>query len=120
MYRSVIDEVVTRIKPDFVQEGVDECASEPPQGPASMPVSRGLSPPAALTQVHPGRAPRSVGDKAAAEWRAERTASEVLHARCFPLQRGRNSALHPFSGWRNVDTNPFLKCHEGTCDQQLL
>ncbi len=65
MYRSVIDEVVTRIKPDFVQEGVDECASEPPQGPGSMPsspVSRGLRPPAALTQVHPGRAPRSVGD----------------------------------------------------------
>ncbi len=28
IYRSVIDEVVTRIKPDFVQEGVDECASE--------------------------------------------------------------------------------------------
>ena len=28
IYRSVIDEVVTRIKPDFVQEGVDECAFE--------------------------------------------------------------------------------------------
>ena len=28
MYRSVIDEVVTRIKPDFVQEGVDECVTE--------------------------------------------------------------------------------------------
>ena len=65
MYRSVIDEVVTRIKPDFVQEGVDECVTESLQGPGSMPpslVGRGLSPPAALTQVHPGRAPRSVGD----------------------------------------------------------
>ena len=26
IYRSVIDNVVTRVKPEFVQEGVNECA----------------------------------------------------------------------------------------------
>ena len=65
IYRSVIDEVVTRIKPDFVQEGVDECAFERLEWTVSMTqssVDRGLRPPAAVTQVHPGRAPRSVGD----------------------------------------------------------
>ena len=36
VYRAVIDEVVSRVKPEFVGEGVDECAALPQPGSAAF------------------------------------------------------------------------------------
>jgi hypothetical protein len=100
VYRSIIDDVVVRVKPEFVGDGVDECAlawfirrptSRPPLCEGRH-LNQGAEPRADAggeAQSGARRAARALGDKAGADWRTGRAAgSTAVRLRAPPRLSG--------------------------------
>lgn len=99
VYRAVIDEVVSRVKPEFVGEGVDECAALPQPGYFDIAV-RPLRSCTEHAVCH-----RAVLDELRVLWETKLSQSGALDplpapaacvlARCSPFDRAKQWPQYP-------------------------